>query len=41
VGLAVELVDRGDDRRVAQSAHLEEFAGLLLDALCVPLAGGV
>jgi hypothetical protein len=33
--LAVELVDKGDDRHVAQPAHLEKFAGLLLDApLC-------
>jgi hypothetical protein len=29
--LAVELVDKGDDRHVAQPAALEEFAGLLLD----------
>jgi hypothetical protein len=34
-GLAIELVDKGDDRHVAQWADLEEFAGLLLDA---PLA---
>jgi len=36
-GLAVELVDKGDDRHVAQPAHLEELAGLLLDAPWVPL----
>ena len=30
---AVELVDKRDDRHVAQSADLEEIAGLLLDAL--------
>src|SRR6516164_9293448 len=32
-GLAIELVDESDDRHVAQAAHLEELAGLLLDAL--------
>ena len=31
--LAVELVDEGDDRHVAQPADLEQLAGLLLDAL--------
>ncbi len=31
--LAVELVDEGDDRHVAQPADLEELTGLLLDAL--------
>ena len=31
--LAVELVDKGDDRHIAQPADLEELAGLLLDAL--------
>ena len=30
---AVELVDKGDDRHVAQAADLEELAGLLLNAL--------
>jgi hypothetical protein len=30
--LAVELVDEGDDRHVAQPAHLEELSRLLLDA---------
>jgi hypothetical protein len=30
--LAVELVDKGDDRHVVQPADLEELAGLLLDA---------
>jgi hypothetical protein len=30
--LAVELVDKGDDRHVVQPAHREELAGLLLDA---------
>jgi hypothetical protein len=36
--LAVELVDKGDDRHVAQPTYLEELAGLLLDApLLVPL----
>ncbi len=30
---AVELIDKGDDRHVAQPADLEELAGLLLDAL--------
>src|SRR5262249_23003807 len=30
--LAVELVDKGDDRHVAQAADLEELAGPLLDA---------
>ena len=30
--LAVELVDKGDDRHVAQPAHLEQLLGLLLDA---------
>ncbi len=29
---AVELVDKGDDRHVAQPADLEQLAGLLLDA---------
>ena len=38
--LAVELVDKSDDRHVAQAANLEELAGLLLDALwCI--GGGV
>ena len=36
-GLAVELVDKSDDRHVAQPAHLEELAGLLLDAPLVLL----
>ena len=36
-GLAVELVDKSDDRHVAQPAHLEELAGLLLDAPLAPL----
>jgi hypothetical protein len=31
-GLAVELVDKSDDRHIAQPADLEELAGLLLDA---------
>ena len=31
---AVELVDEGDDRNVAQAADLEQFAGARLDALC-------
>src|SRR5438270_3088820 len=31
--LAVELVDKSDDRHVAQPADLEQLAGLLLDAL--------
>jgi hypothetical protein len=31
--LAVELVDEGDDRHVAQAADLEQLAGLGLDAL--------
>jgi hypothetical protein len=31
--LAVEFVDKGDDRHVARAADLEELAGLLLDAL--------
>src|SRR3546814_20227552 len=31
--LAVELVHEGDDRHVAQAAHLEELQGLRLDAL--------
>jgi hypothetical protein len=35
--LAVELVDEGQDRHVAQPAELEELAGLLLAALLVPL----
>jgi hypothetical protein len=35
--LAVELVDKSDDRHVAQRADLEEFAGLLLDPLLAPL----
>src|SRR5205807_6891212 len=35
--LAVELVDKGDDRHIAQPADLEEFAGLLLDASLAPL----
>src|SRR6266446_7037672 len=35
--LAVELVDKGDDRHVAQPADLEELAGLLLDAPLAPL----
>jgi hypothetical protein len=32
-GLAVELIDKGDDRDFAQSANPEELAGLSLDAL--------
>ena len=32
-GLAVELVDEGHDRHVAQPAHLEQLAGPRLDAL--------
>jgi hypothetical protein len=36
-GLAVELVGEGDDRHVAQAAHLEELPGLLLDAPLAPL----
>jgi hypothetical protein len=36
-GLAVELVDKGDDRHVAQPGDLEELAGLLLDAPLAPL----
>ena len=32
-GLAVHLVDEGDDRNVAQPADLEELAGARLDAL--------
>jgi hypothetical protein len=32
-GGAVELVDEGQDRHVAQPADLEELAGLLLDPL--------
>ena len=35
--LAGELIDKGDDRHVAQPADLEELPGLLLDALLVPL----
>jgi hypothetical protein len=35
--LAVELVDEGQDRHVAQPADVEEFAGLLLDAPLAPL----
>jgi hypothetical protein len=35
--LAVELVDKGQDRHVAQPADLEELAGLLLDAPLAPL----
>jgi hypothetical protein len=35
--LAVELVDKGDDRHVAQPADLEELPGLLLDAPFAPL----
>ena len=31
--LAVQLVDEGDDRHVAQAADFEQFAGLLLDPL--------
>jgi hypothetical protein len=31
--LAVELVDKSDDRHVAQPADLEELPGLLLDPL--------
>ena len=31
--LAVHLVDEGDDRDVTQPAHLEQLAGLALDAL--------
>jgi hypothetical protein len=34
--LAVELVGEGQDRHVAQPAHLEEFARLLLDAPLAP-----
>ena len=34
---AVELVDKGDDRHVAQPTDLEELAGLLLDAPLAPL----
>ncbi len=37
---AVELVDKGDDRHVAQAADLEELAGLLLDPLGA-IGGGV
>ena len=33
VSLAVDLVDEGDDRDVAQPANLEQLAGLALDAL--------
>ena len=33
LGLAVELVDEGDDRHVAQAADLEQLAGARLDAL--------
>ena len=32
-GLAVHLVDEGDDRHVAQAADLEQLAGLFLDTL--------
>ena len=32
-GLAVHLVDEGDDRDVAQAADLEQFAGARFDAL--------
>jgi hypothetical protein len=35
--LTVELVDKGDDRHVAQSADLEECARLPLDAPLAPL----
>jgi len=35
--LAVELVDKGHERHVAQPADLEELAGLLLDAPLAPL----
>ena len=31
LGLAIHLVDEGNDRHVAQPANLEEFSGLLLD----------
>ncbi len=31
--LAVELIDEGDDRHVAEATHLEELQGLRLDAL--------
>ena len=36
--LAVELVDKGDDRHIAQPAHLEELTGLLLDPPLSPVA---
>jgi hypothetical protein len=39
--LAVELVDKSDDRHVAQAANLEELAGLLLDAPLGNFGGGV
>ncbi len=31
--VAIELVDEGHDRRVAQAAHLHQLDGALLDAL--------
>jgi len=35
---AVEPADKGQDRHIAQPADLKELAGLLFDALLVPLA---
>ena len=32
--IAVELVDEGHDRRIAQAAHFHELDGALLDATC-------
>jgi hypothetical protein len=39
--LAVELVDKGQDRHVAQPADLEELAGLLRDAPLGTFGAGV